>query len=106
MWIGFVFFGANGLGQALAALRGMFTLQAGNPGMTFAAFVGPKEWLLFAAAVLFCGPLQAIFPRLRSWARDGRSPRPLTMALLAVLLFFSIVQVTAGNYQAFIYAQF
>ena len=106
VWIGFVFFGANGLGQALAALRGMFTLQAGNPGMTFAAFVGPKEWLLFAAAVLFCGPLQAIFPRLRSWARDGRSPRPLTMALLAVLLFFSIVQVTAGNYQAFIYAQF
>ena len=106
VWIGFVFFGAPGLSQALAALWGMVTLQAGAPGMTLAAFVGGKELLLFLVAALLCGPVQAVFPRLRSWARDGREPRPLTMVLLAVLLFFSIVQVTAGNYQAFIYTQF
>ncbi len=106
VWIGFVFFGAPGLSQALAALWGMVTLQAGAPGMMLAAFVGGKELLLFLVAALLCGPVQAVFPRLRSWARDGREPRPLTMVLLAVLLFFSIVQVTAGNYQAFIYTQF
>ena len=105
-WVGFVLFGAPGLRQALAELAGIFTWQAGDPGMTVTAFFGLREALLLLAAVALCGPVQMLAPRFRSWLWDRKPPRPLGTAVLLVLLFGSIVLVTAGNYQGFIYAQF
>ena len=105
-WVGFVLFGAPGLRQALAELAGIFTWQAGAPGMTVTAFFGLREALLLLAAVALCGPVQMLAPRFRSWLWDRKPPRPLGTAVLLVLLFGSIVLVTAGNYQGFIYAQF
>jgi hypothetical protein len=105
-WVGFVLFGAPGLRQALAELAGIFTWQAGDPGMTVTAFFGLREALLLLAAAALCGPVQMLAPRFRSWLWDRKPPRPLGTAVLLVLLFGSIVLVTAGNYQGFIYAQF
>ena len=105
-WVGFVLFGAPGLGQALAELAGVLTWQAGAAGMTAAAFFGVREALLLAAAIALCGPAQALLPRFRAWLREKTEPRPLGTAVLLALLFCSIVLVTANNYQGFIYAQF
>nr|WP_317401151.1 MBOAT family O-acyltransferase [uncultured Gemmiger sp.] len=106
VFVGFTFFGAPSLGQALAALGGILTWQAGAPGMTFAAFGDPKTLLLLAAGILLCGPVQAAFPKLKSWLRGQQKPGAADVVLVAVLLFFSIMRTTAGNYTAFIYAQF
>ena len=106
VWVGFVFFGAPGLSQALAQLAGILTWQAGDAGMTFAAFFGVREILLLVVAAALCGPVQTLFPRLKDWLWERREPRPLGTVLLLVLLFGSIVLMTANNYQGFIYAQF
>ena len=106
VWVGFVFFCAPGLSQALAQLAGILTWQAGDAGMTFAAFFGVREILLLVIAAALCGPVQTLFPRLKDWLWERREPRPLGTVLLLVLLFGSIVLMTANNYQGFIYAQF
>lgn len=106
VFVGFTFFGAPSLGQALAALGGIFTWQAGAPGVTLAAFADPKTLLLLAAGILLCGPVQGIFPRFKTWLRGEEKTGALDVLLVAVILFFSIMRSTAGNYTAFIYAQF
>lgn len=106
VFVGFTFFGAPSLGQALAALGGILTWQAGAPGMTLAAFADPKTLLLLAAGILLCGPVQGLFPRFKTWLRGEENPSALDVLMVAVILFFSIMRSTAGNYTAFIYAQF
>lgn len=106
VFVGFTFFGAPSLGQALAALGGILTWQAGAPGMTLAAFADPKTLLLLAAGILLCGPVQVAFPKLKSWLRGECRPGAADVVLVALLLFASLMRTTAGNYTAFIYAQF
>lgn len=106
MQVGFVFFGAPGLAQALAALRGILTWQPGDPGMTLAPFTDPKLLLLLAAGIALSGPVQALFPRLRAWLTGKKAPGAAGTALLILLLLAGIMRSTAGNYQAFIYFQF
>lgn len=106
VFVGFTFFGAPSMGQALAALGGILTWQAGAPGMTLAAFADPKTLLLLAAGLLLCGPVQAVFPGLKAWLQGQGRPGGADVALVALLLFASIMRTTAGNYTAFIYAQF
>lgn len=101
-----VIFGAPGLGEGLAVLRGILKWQPGSAAYTLAAFADAKLLLLLAAAVLLCGPLQSLFPRWRESLRSKEAFGLPTAALLFVLLFFSIMRVTAGTYSAFIYFQF
>ena len=105
-WVGFVLFGAPGLSQALAELAGVFAWQTGAAGMTVTAFFGLREALLLLTAAALCGPVQAALPRFKAWLRGREVPRPFGTVVLLALLFCSIVLVTAGNYQGFIYAQF
>lgn len=106
VWVGMLIFGAPGMGEALDALLGILTLQKGTAGMTLAALADAKLLLLLALAALLCGPAQALIPPLKKWLNDRRAPGVPGMALLFGLLFLSIMRVTAGNYSAFIYAQF
>lgn len=106
LYIGLVVFAAPGLNAGLLALRGIFTWQTGAPGYTLQAFLPPKLLLLLLAGILLCGPLQALLPRLRAQLHSREVPRLPEMIFLLVLLFFSVMRLTAGNYSAFIYAQF
>ena len=106
MQVGFVFFGAPGLAQALVALRGILTWQAGAPGMTLAPFADPKLLLLLAAGIALSGPVQALAPKLRGWLRGRAAPGAAGAAVLLLLLLAGIMRSTAGNYTAFIYLQF
>lgn len=106
LWLTLIIFGAPGLAQGLGAWSGIFRWQDGEPGYTLAAFADAKLLLILAAAILLCGPLQALFPRLREACRDRSAPGVPMMAGLLVLFFFSLMRVTAGTYSAFIYFQF
>lgn len=106
LWLTLILFGAPGLQQGLAAWKGIFHWQRGEPGYTLAAFADTKLLLLLAAAVLLCGPVQALLPRLKESLYSRKAPGIPAMIGLLVLLFFSLMRVTAGTYSAFIYFQF
>ena len=106
VYFGFIMFGAPGFEQGIAAIRGILTMQPGAAGMTMAAFMSLKQWLIFAVACVLCGPLQAIFPKMKACMTEQAPPKAAEMLLILVLLFLGIASVSAGNYQAFIYFQF
>ena len=106
LWFTLIIFGAHGLAEGLAAWKGILTWQSGARGYTLAAFADTKLLLLLAASLLLCGPVQAWFPRLKTALYAKTAPSPAGMAGLLVLLFFSLMRVTAGTYSAFIYFQF
>ena len=106
LWFTLIIFGAHGLAEGLATWKGILTWQSGARGYTLAAFSDTKLLLLLAASLLLCGPVQAWFPRLKKALYAKTTPGPAGMAGLLVLLFFSLMRVTAGTYSAFIYFQF
>ena len=106
LWFTLIIFGAHGLAEGLATWKGILTWQSGARGYTLAAFADTKLLLLLAASLLLCGPVQAWFPRLKTALYAKTTPGPAGMAGLLVLLFFSLMRVTAGTYSAFIYFQF
>lgn len=106
LWLTLILFGAPGLQQGLAAWKGIFHWQRGEPGYTLAAFADTKLLLLLAAGILLCGPVQALLPRLKESLYSRKAPGIPAMIGLLVLLFFSLMRVTAGTYSAFIYFQF
>ena len=106
LWLTLVIFGAPGLSEGLAVLKGIFTWQSGAKGYTLAAFADTKLLLILAASFLLCGPVQALCPKLRAALYAKKAPSPAGMAGLLVLLFLGLMRVTAGTYSAFIYFQF
>ncbi len=106
VFVGWVFFGAPGFGEAAAALWGILRWQPGAPGMAFAAFAPPKLLCLLAAGAALCGPVQALCPRLKAALQSEEAPGIPMMLCLLALLFFSVMRLTANSYNGFIYAQF
>ena len=106
LWLTLVIFGAPGLSEGLAVLKGIFTWQSGAKGYTLAAFADTKLLLILAASFLLCGPVQALCSKLKAALYAKKAPSPAGMAGLLVLLFLGLMRVTAGTYSAFIYFQF
>ena len=106
LWLTLVIFGAPGLSEGLAVLKGIFTWQSGAKGYTLAAFADTKLLLILAASFLLCGPVQALCPKLKAALYAKKVQSPAGMAGLLVLLFLGLMRVTAGTYSAFIYFQF
>jgi len=106
LWLTLVIFGAPGLSEGLAVLKGIFTWQSGAKDYTLAAFADTKLLLILAASFLLCGPVQALCPKLKAALYAKKAPSPAGMAGLLVLLFLGLMRVTAGTYSAFIYFQF
>lgn len=76
LWLTLVIFGAPGLSEGLAVLKGIFTWQSGAKGYTLAAFADTKLLLILAASFLLCGPVQALCPKLKA-ALYAKRHRPL-----------------------------
>lgn len=76
LWLTLVIFGAPGLSEGLAVLKGIFTWQSGAKGYTLAAFADTKLLLILAASFLLCGPVQALCPKLKAalYAKKGAVP--------------------------------
>lgn len=106
LWLTFVVYGAPGMREALAALRGVLTWQKGAPGYEWQAFADTKLLLIFVAALLLCGILQSLLPRLKRAARDQSVPSVPGMIVLVGLLFLCIMRVSVGTYNEFLYIRF
>ena len=106
LWATLIIFGAPGLKEGLAVLRGIMSWQTGSKGYTLAAFADTKLLLILAASFLLCGPLQAILPPLRRALYRKEDISLPGMVLLIGILLFSIMRVTASSYNPFIYFRF
>ena len=106
LWFTLIIFGAHGLAEGLATWKGILTWQSGAHGYTLAAFADTKLLLILVVSLLICGPVQQWFPRLKKALYAKTAPSLPGMVGLLVLLFFSLMRVTAGTYSAFIYFQF
>lgn len=106
LWFTLIIFGAHGLAEGLATWKGILTWQSGARGYTLAAFADTKLLLILVVSLLICGPVQQWFPRLKKTLYAKTAPSLPGMVGLLVLLFFSLMRMTAGTYSAFIYFQF
>lgn len=106
LWLTFLLYGAPGMREALAALRGVLTWQKGAPGYAWQAFADTKLLLIFVSALLLCGPLPGLLPRRKKAVRDQSVPSIPGMAVLLVLLFLCIMRVSVGTYNEFLYIRF
>ena len=106
LWLTFLLYGAPGMQEALAALRGVLTWQKGVPGYAWQAFADTKLLLIFVSALLLCGPLPGLLPRCKKAVRDQSVPSIPGMAVLLVLLFLCIMRASVGTYNEFLYIRF
>ena len=97
LWGTLIIFGAPGLKEGLAVLRGIMSWQTGSKGYTLAAFADTKLLLILAASFLLCGPLQALLPKLKAALYARKAPSLPGMAGLLALLFFGLMRVMAGS---------
>lgn len=99
-------FGAASLHTGVLTLQGILARQAGQPQYLFSQFADNRLWCVLALSLLLCGPLQTLCPALhRLLYREDDISLP-GMLLLAGILLFSIMRVTAGSYNPFIYFRF
>jgi alginate O-acetyltransferase complex protein AlgI len=110
--VGWVFFRADSLHDALVFLRAMAGTRGGAPAIyTVGWFLTPELWLALAAGVLGSMP---IVPSLAAWhdrARAGdrqvtTALAPLATVALTLLLAASMMQIAARTYNPFIYFRF
>ncbi len=103
---GWVFFRAETLEYAFRYLEIMFAPAAGasHPILT-ADFSCPRFMIVFAAALLLCGPFQLI-PGVKRYLSDNSRFYWFDLPLLMPLLFFSMISLGADTYNPFIYFRF
>ena len=102
--IGWVFFRADTIGQALSYTAGLF--RFGENGWTILSYIDGKLILMLALGLLLCGPLQQF---CGAWIEKHRSNRRFQNAdfvFQMLLLILSIISLVGGTYNPFIYFQF
>jgi alginate O-acetyltransferase complex protein AlgI len=108
--IGWVFFRADTLAGAVAFLKAMAGVTPAAPtAYTVGWFLTPELWLALVAGAVGSTPwVPALAARLALTGRE-RPSLPLSLvntAVLAGLLFASILQLAARTYNPFIYFRF
>ena len=102
--VGWVFFRADSIGDALRFLRAFFRPETSSE--TVLEFMTLKLCVAAAAGILLCGPLQKMFSGFcekksdKGWYMLGR------IAAVAALSALSILSLAGDTYNPFIYYQF
>ena len=103
--IGWIFFRAETIGQAWDFIRYMFVPH--EAVVMAERYMDRKMWILLAAAIIVCGPLQWILNRVRGYglARDGSITAAGWIGYMAIL-WLSILLLVNNTYNPFIYFRF
>jgi alginate O-acetyltransferase complex protein AlgI len=104
--IGWVFFRAETLAQAIGFLRSLAGLTAALPTpYTVTWYLTPELWIALAAGAIGSAPW---VPALAARLEDGRGWRMpvLNTAALMIMLVLSIMSMAARTYNPFIYFRF
>lgn len=109
--IGWVFFRAETLPQALAFVERMFIYQASSDEYNIQLFLNPRETLVLFAGIIFSIPLIKIFDFLQQKVSTDKtiisaSTYSLRLIALVGLFSFSVMSLISGSYNPFIYFRF
>ena len=101
---GWLLFRAPSMTYAIDLAKAMIRPSKGlwNAGL----FANNKILFLAVLGILLCGPVQALFPRVRNHIFDEENVSYGDIAVMIVLLFLSTMVVVSSTYTAFIYFQF
>ena len=100
-----VLFRAPGLHAALSMLRTMLLPTQGGAAYPLLRFVDAKLVFLMMIGVIFCGPVQAVFPKLRKALYESRVTIAESVWQL-VLLMLCVMMLVSSTYNPFIYFRF
>lgn len=102
--IGWVFFRAENLSQALSILQALSGMQ----GMT--SSLHPLQLYLSGEAMAACGVglllSMPVFTRIGSWLDHGFNGFILRFSLMCLLLYGSFMKISSGTYNPFLYFRF
>ncbi|MEG1809250.1 MAG: MBOAT family O-acyltransferase [Oscillospiraceae bacterium] len=103
--IGWVFFRAGSLSGGMRAVLAMLGRTEGR-ALPIQMFMSGGVWVALVAAILLCGPIQQLVPKLKAALYDEHRTGYLQTTVLAVILCASILFLVSGAYNPFIYFRF
>ena len=98
-----VFFRADNIYMALDYVKAMFTLES---KYTIFNFLSMKVLIVFLLGIIFMGPHFVIFGKLYEKIKNSIIVNVVDTAIYMSLLLYSIITITSGTYNPFIYFQF
>lgn len=99
-----VFFRAETIPEAFSYLKALF-IPHRSP-YNFSACCDWTTFLFLGLAILFCGPVQMLFPKFKHSLFQEEKTRIWELILLPLLLLLSLVFLVANTYNPFIYFRF
>ena len=105
VFVGWIFFRVTSLSEALYLIKLLVvpTLSDSN-AITF-YFINPYTMVILLVALFLCGPIQRIYKKLIN-KMNIHIVKTAEMFGLILIFLYSLVQVVASTYSAFIYQQF
>ena len=102
--MGWLMFRVTSMRGILILLKNMFIPCAGLYPIEL--YITPKTLLLAAAGILFCGPLQALFPGLKKRLFDEEYIGVPDIAVMSAIFLYSVLLLISSTYNPFIYFRF
>ena len=102
--VGWLLFRVDTLHNGKILLKAMLIPSKGlwNPRI----FADNRILFLLVLAVVFCGPIQQLMPRLKARLFDEENVTAADAAVMAALLLLGTLLMVSSTYQAFIYFRF
>ena len=102
--VGWLLFRVDTLHNGKILLKAMLIPSKGlwNPRI----FADNRILFLLVLAVVFCGPIQQLMPRLKARLFDEENVTAADVAVMAALLLLGTLLMVSSTYQAFIYFRF
>ena len=105
--VGWVFFRANGLKNALSIIKLMFSFDFSETYIVMPSFINIKTFIVLIFAIVFSGPAQQIVNKLRNKEFFiNLYSNFFEYFVIIIILLFSIVELTVSSYNPFIYFRF
>lgn len=104
--VGWVFFRADNVFQAIAYLQQMFPVAATQSYYSVFSYLSMKVIVAFLAGILFAGFLQRPLSALYEKTKDTIPVKTADLCIQIVTLILCIFMMVSGTYNPFIYFQF
>ena len=84
----------------------MLLPTAGFAAWPVSRYLDPRTLVLLVVGLALCGPVQALWPRLRQTLYDQEETGPAQSLALLALGFVCLTLLVSGTYNPFIYFRF
>lgn len=104
--LGWVFFRANNLSYALKYISKMFVFKAGSNIYNLKMFWDIETVTLGIIGILLSGIVQVLYPKITKMVFEEKIVNIFELLLLIMIFTISILNISSGTYNPFIYFRF